>query len=572
LKWFHNLSLGTKVLTAIAVAIFFLICTGLFAFNQANEASDRMSTIYDDNLVPLEYLTQVNGEMMSIRGDLWQAIADPNAAAAALQTMDGRFEKIDGLLLELEKSEQDPQEKQALVKYANDYNSYKAWTIKAKRMILAGDREAVFVSISTEGLKCGKAARASLQELVDKQINGSTEMYEDNRQADQTTKTAIIVLMIAALVLSSILGLFLSRTISGAISQMVEHAKQLAEGDFSNNVSPEYLERKDEIGMLSHAFNSLISKIRSMLTEIKDSSQEVSSSSVLMAQSGENMAALAQEVSASTQQMAASMEELSASSEEISASGHEIGNMLSRLLTEAQQGNETAMEIDNRAKQVVADAERAKQNTIAISNDIQVRLKRAIEEARVVEEIQQLAQNIASIADQTNLLALNAAIEAARAGEHGRGFAVVAEEVRKLAENASSAVTNIQTLTHQVGISIDNLIKGSEELLRFVGKDVIEDYEFMGKIGQQYRKDSDAFYDVTKSSRLQMEEVLHLISEINSALNAVASTVQESAISIQEIARGTETSAHNAEEVNNTSRNMSSLADNLVGLLKRFQL
>ena len=37
-----------------------------------------------------------------------------------------------------------------------------------------------------------------------------------------------------------------------------------------------------------------------------------------------------------------------------------------------------------------------------------------MEDARVVEQIAGLAQNIAAIADQTNLLALNAAIEAAR--------------------------------------------------------------------------------------------------------------------------------------------------------------
>ena len=80
-----------------------------------------------------------------------------------------------------------------------------------------------------------------------------------------------------------------------------------------------------------------------------------------------------------------------------------------------------------------------------------------------MQELNQMAQDVATVAGQTNLLALNAAIEAARAGEQGRGFAVVAEEVRSLSQMSADTGERIGSKVRAISQAIETTVAAAHE-------------------------------------------------------------------------------------------------------------
>ena len=96
------------------------------------------------------------------------------------------------------------------------------------------------------------------------------------------------------------------------------------------------------------------------------------------------------------------------------------------------------------ADSLAKSADENKRTTDEMVGNIVGTLKKAIEDSKSVERVNELTGEILNISSQTNLLALNASIEAARAGEAGKGFAVVADEIRQLADSSRDTANNIQ--------------------------------------------------------------------------------------------------------------------------------
>lgn len=221
-----------------------------------------------------------------------------------------------------------------------------------------------------------------------------------------------------------------------------ENAIALREAEFERERERSRLEAEKREALAAVAAN-FEHDIVSVATALAEAAAELEQFSANVAAAADESGSRARSAILVAEENAAGASTVSAAIEELSAS---IGAI------ETQVGNAS-----NVVTEAMGCAGRAVENVSTL--------------VETVEDIDQFAKLITSIASQTNLLALNATIEAARAGEAGKGFAVVASEVKTLAsqtakatEDISGHIGRIQDSTSEVVGAIEAIITTLDEI------------------------------------------------------------------------------------------------------------
>lgn len=410
---------------------------------------------------------------------------------------------------------------------------------------------------------------SSIQNMNDFQLKSLDSQVQISQKLTQDSVNTIVIILIASIFFSILITYFIRKSIIGQVKEVVEGASKLAEGDLNLNMK---VVSEDEIGQTISGLNAAIEKLNKSMMSIKSESNCILKSSELTNKMFTEVSAEIEQISAATQEISAGMEESAASVEEVTSMTSTVQEEVNITAQKAQEGLQIALNIQNKAISINDDSIKSKENAEKVYNETKSSLQKALQDVTIVNEISEMAISIDGISKQTNLLALNAAIEAARAGEHGKGFAVVAEEVRKLAEESSTSVGEIQNKVGIVLSAVNELSKSSKDILLFLESSVIKDYEKLISISNEYKKDGDTVKDVIEKFAEVSKSISDSVNQITQSMENVATAVSEVAKSSGDIASGiSEVNAKNESIVVEANSNSES-AIKLGKLIQQFKL
>jgi len=382
----------------------------------------------------------------------------------------------------------------------------------------------------------------------------------------------IIIVIILGIIVSLVVGILLSRNITSPLNHALKQLKIISQGDFTRDLTQQFLHRKDEVGEIVLMVSQLQISLKLLLESVKSEALNIEDDINTVTKNVFALNKNIDAVSENTDSLAATMEQAAASTETMETQTYEIEHAIESISKSAQGGAEQALLINKRAtdtKEAVYLAQNKAKNMI---ESTQQTLKDAINNAKIVEQIKILTQSIMQITAQTNLLALNAAIEAARAGEAGKGFSVVADEIRKLAEQSKNTALEIQEITQKVTESVQDLSTSSDNLLRFVDNDVRNDYEVMMNVASQYSEDAKFVDDIVTELSATSEELLASIQEVLRSINEVTLASSSGAQGTSDIARNVELIALESNENLKRVEHTKTSSNVLIAVVSKFKV
>ncbi|WP_296216471.1 methyl-accepting chemotaxis protein [Pseudomonas sp. UBA2684] len=364
---------------------------------------------------------------------------------------------------------------------------------------------------------------------------------EEQRMNDDSRQALLLLgsMGAAAVVLGLLAAVLISRSIVGPLQQTVAFAQRIAEGDLSQDLA---LGRRDELGQLMAAMQSMTSSLRNLVGRIGGGVSQIAAAAEQLSAITAQTSAGVQNQKLETEQTATAMHEMAATVQEVAQNAEQASLAARDADREAQQGNQVVQQAVSQIDSLAVEVEQSAEAIQALNQ----------ESARIGSVL----EVIRSVAEQTNLLALNAAIEAARAGEQGRGFAVVADEVRALARRAHDSTEEIESLI----ASLQRMAQGAVQQMESSRNLTQRTVSLAGQAG-------DALGRITLAVST-IEQMNQQIAAAAEEQSAVAETISESVTRVRDIG---EQSASASEQTAASSAELARLGVELQGLVRQFR-
>ena len=261
MKWFNNLKIKRKLILSFIVMVITTVTVGFVGVRNIKSLEDKDKSIYEKNFIPMDQLNDLMDSYEGIRIVLRDIILD--SKNVKLEENIGKIrelEKIKNDNLSLIEETIETDNGRRLIKeiriYFINYDSIKNEIITFARE--GKYNEAVKVLREKEEQESNKI-NENIHGFAKAKVKLASDRYKGNMELSRYSVYINYIVMILAVIIALLLGVFISKLFSKKINSIVEAANKLSKGDILVDIK---VDSKDELGLLGESFKTMAANIK----------------------------------------------------------------------------------------------------------------------------------------------------------------------------------------------------------------------------------------------------------------------------------------------------------------------
>ena len=561
-------SVKNKIIIPVLLLAVIAFATSILSIMNADSISKKGDDIANNYLVTIETVGYLSESTQKLTRSAYSYIvAEGDAAKKSVKdNIESLKSEIDGYMKDYEQT-LDENEETAYSSYKNYYSQFLTQFAVLEKYVDTNQTVNASKLANNNLVDVCNSLESALDDMTNSEVEATDHAMRQMHALAAFAKTTggvCFVFAIGALIVAFLIS---TRKVVNPIVKTNKELKEISalindnNGDLTKRVN---VKSSDEIGQLAQGINQFLDILQNTIGKIVEGSKNLDN---MINSVGENVTVSndnAQDVSSAMEELSATMLEIAATIQTVNDNTESVGKNVVDIADKTEQINNYSQDMRERADSLAKSADENKRTTDEMVGNIVGTLKKAIEDSKSVERVNELTGEILNISSQTNLLALNASIEAARAGEAGKGFAVVADEIRQLADSSRDTANNIQAINEHVTSAVYQLIDNSNKIIKYIEETILADYDSFVQAGAQYNEDAcyisetmQEFAEKTEKLKELMKNTVESIEGISSGVEQSANAVTSSAVSTSQL----------VEQMNSIDKEMSE-SRNTVGELK----
>ncbi|PKL15232.1 MAG: hypothetical protein CVV49_21705, partial [Spirochaetae bacterium HGW-Spirochaetae-5] len=328
MKWFNDLKVATKVLSACSIFIIIILGISANTYMAVSSADKQFDDFFRNRFITSLELNNIHKDLLQLRVNMLVQL--DAAKAGNIAEIQKRVDQ-NRLITEDYRKNLDSYMTSSMTDEEKKLTDEFLDKAKAAAEIRPKIAEALLKGNIAEGEKYMNAwaigyrdTRAVIDKLIELKVADGRIVQQKQNEDVAATNILLLIILIISLAVGAVITVILSKSVSGPVKKGLAFAELIAQGNFLERID---LDQKDELGQLGKALNTSADNLEKLISEIIMASQNLVRAVEEIASGNENLSQRTSEQASSLEEIAATVEETNASTRQNAGNANEANTL-----------------------------------------------------------------------------------------------------------------------------------------------------------------------------------------------------------------------------------------------------